>query len=359
SSLVTFKTLTVSGYFKKPYTGKPELLVKHLSAGSSARFPLALSLENRVFSAQVELKEGVNDMVLGSGVLSILCLPTSTASAEGKYLRQMIHPSAQKNCGDCHSIWEGELALTDEFPGLCARCHGAIGAAPKGSPAFVQNEHTRKTTKFCIGCHQPHSSENQFLLKKDPLTTCTRCHETLKEGAGHSGKGQRQCSTCHSPHGSPNPRMLLKPTAVELCIDCHKGESKWVSGNKSSHKPAMNGQCLACHIPHSKGSPNLLAAPADQLCQKCHAQVRLKLHEEKMGGCSGCHAAHQSTLDKLIKKGTSKDCEGCHQDKAGSKGHVGEGGECVSCHNPHKYTSEISSGACAGCHVMAAADIQN
>ncbi len=92
---------------------------------------------------------------------------------------------------------------------------------------------------MCDKCHNPHSSPNRYFLRKPPWYLCTTCHEdkVLRGhvvftflGRPHPTKGYKDpsnqkrelsCISCHEPHNSDNNFMLLKPFN-KICNMCHK-----------------------------------------------------------------------------------------------------------------------------------------
>ncbi|TAL18470.1 hypothetical protein EPN96_01515 [bacterium] len=359
NSLVPEKTLTIQGYVKAPLKEGDELVVKHLAKGGSSRFPVSLTMEGRVFSAKIEVKEGQNDVLLGNSVLSVLFAPDSKANREGKFTRFKAHAAAEKKCDSCHSLWEGEIVINEEFPKLCIGCHKKLGTVARDI-AVKSNEHTKKVTQFCIGCHLPHGSENPKLLKWDELKTCSRCHEKRGGGAGHEIAGGQSCAFCHDSHLSSFPSLLKKSSPQTLCIECHKDRAKRLPGMKSAHAPAMGGKCFECHLSHKGKEQKLLKEASASLCIRCHDKARVKLHEERLGDCSSCHLSHQSERDKLVRNETAKACVDCHQEKAGSQGHFkGASGDCITCHDPHKSTAELTAQICGKCHNSTLSEFQN
>jgi len=111
------------------------------------------------------------------------------------------------------------------------------------------------------------------------------------------------CGGCHSPHASNNPALLPNPIN-DICITCHKGQSKGshviaipggkfhplkgvidistlkmikVPDPKNPKKeieipdpkvPGKELSCTSCHNPHSSDYKNLF--PAQRVCLKCH-----------------------------------------------------------------------------------------
>jgi predicted CXXCH cytochrome family protein len=162
--------------------------------------------------------------------------------------KKEVHAAVNMGCDSCHEELDasavphkskGKFAkgLSAEGPALCANCHdkklfkGKVVHAPvEGGP--------------CLGCHDPHASEYQGLLKKEPATLCLDCHPDIKKGphlisgissSGHplgNGKKEAQdprrpgkkfyCAACHEPHRSELPRLNRFAKGMASCQNCHK-----------------------------------------------------------------------------------------------------------------------------------------
>ncbi|ACO04669.1 MAG TPA: hypothetical protein DEP48_01310 [Persephonella sp.] len=94
---------------------------------------------------------------------------------------------------------------------------------------------------MCDKCHNPHASPYRYFLRKPVWYLCTTCHEDkiLRGhiaftflGKPHPTKGYKDpsdpkqerelsCISCHEPHSSDNNYMLVKEFKT-LCNMCHK-----------------------------------------------------------------------------------------------------------------------------------------
>ena len=94
---------------------------------------------------------------------------------------------------------------------------------------------------MCDKCHNPHASPFKYFLRKPVWYLCTTCHEdkVLRGhiaftfiGKPHPTKGYKDpsdpkqerelsCTSCHEPHSSNNEYMLVKSFKT-LCNMCHK-----------------------------------------------------------------------------------------------------------------------------------------
>jgi predicted CXXCH cytochrome family protein len=139
-------------------------------------------------------------------------------------------PVEMKECGTCHTLSAGQSLMNVEkgTPGACVECH--VEKQTLLDSAAVQHP----VASDCTGCHNPHSSDQQHLLKLDVYRLCTECHEDHKinhpvgkhplrfvtiEGT----EKEISCVSCHDPHGSPNQALLkVGGGSMEICMECHQ-----------------------------------------------------------------------------------------------------------------------------------------
>ena len=165
---------------------------------------------------------------------------------------------------------------------------------------------------MCTGCHNPHSSNSNKLLKADQPELCYNCHEKSKftKKYVHAIIPAGGCTSCHTPHVSDNPSLLTNKDINDLCITCHVPQAKGqhvtaaiigggvkrkfhpVRGatdprfpgkpkkipdpNKPGkeievfdpNNPGKEINCVSCHNPHSSDFRKLF--PAANLCELCH-----------------------------------------------------------------------------------------
>jgi len=142
---------------------------------------------------------------------------------------QFVHqPVAEGDCASCHAphASRDKHLLTAGLEQTCLSCHADI-VQRKASARSVH------PTDFddggsCGACHQPHSSQENFLLSQGPIRTCLTCHETQRHG--HPlGEGRLDprtgtvitCVTCHDPHGTEFSYQLRGDQSRGLCLECH------------------------------------------------------------------------------------------------------------------------------------------
>ena len=138
------------------------------------------------------------------------------------------HPlSAARQCNQCHLSTAnfamfGQKASVNYFqkgmpsPGklvmprkeLCIKCHQDKSEAKALREGIWL--HTTAAKGDCHKCHDPHQSNNQYMLLDKPRTICIPCHKDPKimELAAHKEPGE--CLTCHNPHLGKDRKLLTK-----------------------------------------------------------------------------------------------------------------------------------------------------
>jgi len=304
---------------------------------------------------------------------------------EDKTKGKAVHTAISTGCTSCHEIRVSHdvtrVKLITATPvALCISCHADKEAANiKGtvhSPAV----------RDCLGCHDPHSSDNKNQLLKptsggEKENLCLGCHKT---GLNVPEKGSRHaalemgCDTCHITHktgATPTEenRFHLTKSAPALCVDCHDVKD---ADLKKAHQnqPFGSANCLQCHDPHQSAQPKLMRkfqhAPFEaKSCEMCHAPAKdgkvvltqpdaktlcLTCHDDKgktiesakvphpgaMGDCTDCHSPHAASEPGLPKTNGVEICTGCHSEigDLGKKAFHHQpafGQACSICHTPH------------------------
>ena len=175
-----------------------------------------------------------------------VCLKCHAALADKK----VVHAAVHMGCTTCHAELDAgstphkykdksksPMGLSAEGPALCAKCHD--DKLFRGKVV-----HGPVAAGMCMGCHDPHSSDNQGLLKKKPATLCLDCHPDIAKGphviAGFSRSGHPlgndkkeaadplrpgktfYCASCHEPHRSDLPKLSRFDKGMASCQKCHK-----------------------------------------------------------------------------------------------------------------------------------------
>lgn len=112
---------------------------------------------------------------------------------------------------------------------LCFKCHG-YGTAEDGFPEGLW-QHAPSAQGACIFCHNPHFSENRFMLRSQSSIICSsQCHieDYVLEIEAH--REFRECLDCHNAHIGTNPHMLKK----EYHEDWVPPKKSWIESRPNS-----------------------------------------------------------------------------------------------------------------------------
>ena len=281
------------------------------------------------------------------------CQPCHKALTE----RKQVHPAMSvATCADCHlpsdkpgkcqsAIAKGWKLKTDEAK-LCRDCHTGIA---------TDNVHPVIDSLGCTACHDPHSSDNDTLLKTAPIADlCKTCHDGVADSPfAHTPVKLGKCTDCHDPHASAN-KPLLKVKQPALCMKCHTMDK--LLPERFRHAPVVDGDCTKCHAAHGSKFPKNTLVEAGELCMQCHdakastgirtprERARINLKKQTThpaidaGGCLGCHVSgHSASTPKLLKKKPVELCYECHsrQDETKFVHSAVKLGDCAVCHDPH------------------------
>lgn len=158
-------------------------------------------------------------------------------------------PTINWMCTQCHSGKTGEynaelagkskFVAPDPIKDNCFQCHENIEKIWFSK----KSEHGPVRDGRCNRCHNPHSSDHEFFMRKPIWDLCTTCHAEKATGAHvissfvrnntHPTKGKPDparpgrelvCSGCHDPHGSEGIFLLRSKgkTAFSVCVRCHQ-----------------------------------------------------------------------------------------------------------------------------------------
>jgi predicted CXXCH cytochrome family protein len=170
-----------------------------------------------------------------------------------------------------HLLIKGEYGRKGE--NLCLDCHDKGENVPKGGSRHMALE------TGCDTCHvlhkqgNPATEDGQFQLKANPPHLCAQCHYALAPElvkAHHNlPYATAVCTDCHDPHSSNVDFLLLKhthaPFAAGNCESCHTG----VSGTQLTFVNGGGDQlCLSCH---AKAKEQHAGVTMTQSCTSCHS----------------------------------------------------------------------------------------
>jgi predicted CXXCH cytochrome family protein len=250
----------------------------------------------------------------------------------------------------CHAPLPGsehKFKLVETEAGLCLMCHKRVDIT-----GYMLHDPVAKGK--CLGCHDPHGSEEQYQVRKTPAAKlCNECHNkkpVLTRKYAHKPVAQGECLACHRPHGNKE-KMLLDASGSKLCLQkCHEKMRPVTSGGKEQKIHLAAEDCTRCHRAHDSNYPGLLTkSPVEQCLDECHKEVKENMdssafkHEAMTKGlaCIECHRAHDSRFGRLLRKPAAELCFTCH-DKlqaqitaAKFKHRPVSDKSCRSCHLPH------------------------
>ena len=266
-----------------------------------------------------------------------LCLKCHKKQGE-EIKMENVHPPFQDNCLNCHNQHSSnEEKLLDLTPqNLCLSCHDDMQKKIEKANV-VHGAITDK--RSCINCHSPHASTEKKFLIKDTKTLCLSCHDrtytngtrkisniaqTLQKSKNiHGAIDKVGCVGCHDPHTSNNSFLLVRAFPAgsyasanrenfALCFNCHKSDliekpvtqtaTGFRNGDKNLHAVHINGEkgrsCTMCHNPHGSGNDHLINDKS--LFGSWEMPLRFK-PAENGGSCApGCHAERKYERNTAI-----------------------------------------------------------
>lgn len=195
--------------------------------------------------------------------------------------------SANQQCLSCHLQFVKPWRIgfrAGKIDTTCLTCH-------TGKKIWLVSKHRHGAMiGGCTLCHNPHGSKHRYQLwAENSLQICVSCHADKKNIFDQEnplpyihgiifGKG---CVACHNPHASDEEFMLLKPIN-ELCRSCHPSLAAIkrghpvaghpLSGPKERRRPDRRLTCIGCHNPHASSHKYLLieTKQGGLLCRVCH-----------------------------------------------------------------------------------------
>ncbi len=161
-----------------------------------------------------------------------VCLRCHSEDFGKLHVRRSAHLTGEVGCTSCHSIHsphESGPLLADEQRHVCYDCHREIEARFNMPFKHRVNEGAMD----CTDCHNPHGAAiATWRTAHSPRMVsqglgndiaCTKCHSDKRGPFVHEHPPVRLegCPACHNPHGSTNARLLNRPAAFTLCLECH------------------------------------------------------------------------------------------------------------------------------------------
>jgi DmsE family decaheme c-type cytochrome len=217
-------------------------------------------------------------------------------------------PPERQGCEACHGpgshhygrlagIGRFDYAATDEIDTVCLKCHRDEMYVPD----YTSSTHTKEHLS-CVSCHNPHYLGEKANLRLAGTELCLSCHETKRTDfmrlSSHpvdlaDPRTGMQCTECHNPHGSAERAMLTAP-ADEFCQRCHADKAGPFVFSHPGYDPALGNGCSTCHAAHGSNAPNLLQISGRGLCLQCHTEM---VNHGGGATCwtSGCHSQHHGS----------------------------------------------------------------
>lgn len=217
-------------------------------------------------------------------------LPQSVVGCEMCHGPGGLHMSSFTNDPGERMIVNFKSKAGADFSAVCLDCHRQTMSRPD----FKENAHMNAGI-YCYMCHNPHDNVSGYrMLRKTPNQMCATCH-TGVEARFKSGlsahpvkKGEFLCIDCHNPH-TGNDNLLIREGASKTCGECHEfARQPYIFSHVSEFTDPSGEACLNCHTHHASSVPNMLCAPGRSLCLSCHSE-----HAAHNAGItcwtSGCH----------------------------------------------------------------------
>ncbi|MCF6307580.1 MAG: cytochrome c3 family protein [Flavobacteriaceae bacterium] len=242
---------------------------------------------------------------------------------EVKYIHDPVKKGDCMECHEVHSSNDSNLIFA-KSPDLCYFCHDELESFIKKSKIV----HTPATKEGgCVNCHSPHSSSIKKILLKNEKALCLECHnETIKVDKREISNIEKLiresefkhealddgCTVCHNPHASENLYLLNVPYPTknyaegteenyDLCFGCHDADllllektkyaTEFRNGEQNLHYIHINKKkgrtCVNCHSIHGSSRDHLVP----ETVKFGSWDMPLKYIATEQGGTclSGCH----------------------------------------------------------------------
>lgn len=197
-------------------------------------------------------------------------------------------PAASRQCLSCHLQTSRPWRIgfpTAKTEDICFSCH--TGKSAWRTKKFI---HGPLNVGGCNLCHAAHGGNHRYQLwAEGSVELCLACHSE-KENLVRKEKPLPYvhgiikgmgCVACHDPHATDQQFLLSKPIN-ELCVGCHTGLAGVTRGHpvgghpvsapKERRRPNRELNCTSCHDPHGSRYAHLLIGDSrgGKICIACH-----------------------------------------------------------------------------------------
>lgn len=196
--------------------------------------------------------------------------------------------TVNQQCLNCHqqSVKPWKIGFPEmKIQDICFSCH-------TGKKAWLSRKfiHGPVNLGGCTLCHDPHGEDRRYQLWADgALMLCIACHGDKENLVGDENRLRyvhgiifgEGCVACHNPHATDQEFMLHKPIN-ELCLGCHPRQTAFrsghpvprhpVEGSTEYYRPGRELTCSSCHNPHGSSHQYMLIETLQRgrLCRVCH-----------------------------------------------------------------------------------------
>ena len=255
---------------------------------------------------------------------------------------------------------------------LCSRCHYDKFVSYQNTPMSMRGDpRTPGAHEGCESCHGAASNHvgggggrgvgglmnfSKTLPAAQKNAVCLTCHTrgyvALWHGSKHD-EAKLACVDCHEIHGG-NPKLLAEPSQQQLCTRCHQQIRTALM--KPSHHPLREEKmfCTNCHNPHGTQTEKLIAANSvNDKCYECHGEKRGPFvfeHPPARESCVNCHDPHGSSHEPLLVIKKPMLCQRCHSNEfhPGQLLTIPAGSHSTVYQQP----GMLQYRSCTNCHVM-------
>ncbi len=230
--------------------------------------------ENKIL-VKVTKNDGKSDLKMVRVFMRSQVFPAGNVPPADYAVHRFHTGDNEEQCVKCHKIEGGSTQDT------CVKCHGKLLSRKiPHAPALAG----------CTLCHSG-GKDSKYAWREPISETCFMCHGNRKQiwyskKYMHGPPSTGKCYICHNPH-SENRRFFLKKQILDLCTTCHSekkeekhplegfvfAEAHPITGKPDPARPGMELSCTGCHNPHASNFrfffQNDYSGEAI-LCLKCH-----------------------------------------------------------------------------------------